>query len=593
MAWWNSWFSGHKDEEKTNRVDHPNRRYDINVLNDIVDSNSQLNIRNRSLIDAGLVFDSSTIDLGLVNSSANNYGFLANKVAKNEQNWKLSLAPEVKWCIDELCSEFSGVKLNLVQESGYNELEEIDKSLIDQEFLRFSTLLNFSELNLIDDVKHLIIDGELAYELVKSQEHPEYGIIGIRRLYSDDFEVVYSPIITNGFALNIDLDKIFTRYGMSNTFSSGSKFLYNKDTGEYETDQHHAALSFPDVAYVYYDKLPNSSQALGLLDYAHKAFFELDTMQQASIVMRTVRSPERLLFNIDVGNLSDKMAQQHIQRFSQTLRARKNPMPGGMDQNGNPRVSIGQSYNPATMLETYIFGKSNQNQGTTVQTFGTQMNFDQISDIQYFHNRLLQVFKIPFARITDPSNKQFQPSQNLTYDEVRFYRFIEGIQERFNNALTKAFLEDLRLRGIGGGKVTESQVKLKFDEPERYALFLNVEKEKAKLDIYDSYSQHDEFNKWLLAKKYLGFLDSDIEAHKEANKKDKQEEEEEQDSGSDDSGEDSDLDFDMGGGSSGGGSDLGGGGEEDLGGEDLGGGEELGGEEESPSEEVPEEPTEG
>ena len=169
----------------------------------------------------------------------------------------------------------------------------------------------------------------------------------------------------------------------------------------------------------------------------------------------------------------------------------------------------------------------------------------------------------------------------MTYDEVRFYRFIEGIQERFNNALTKAFLEDLRLRGIGGGKVTESQVKLKFDEPERYALFLNVEKEKAKLDIYDSYAQHDEFNKWLLAKKYLGFLDSDIEAHKEANKKDLQEEED-QEGGDDESG-DNDLDFDMGGG---GGSSGGGGG--DLGGEeDLGGGEELGGEEEIGGEEEP------
>ena len=379
MAWWNSWFSGrHGDENKFERVDHPDRRYDINVLNDIVDSNSQLNIRNRSLIDAGLAFDSSIVNLGLLNESTNNYGFIANKVSKNEANWRLSIAPEIKWCIDEVCSEFSGIKLNLVQENGYNELEDTDKSLIDQEFLRFSTLMNFSELNLIDDVKRLIIDGELAYELVKSQDHPEYGIIGVRRLYSDDFEVVYSPIITNGFALNIDLDKIFNRYGVSNTFVSGSKFLYNKDTGEYETDQHHAALSFPDVVYMYYDKLPNSNQAISLLDYAHKAFFELDTMQQASIVMRTVRSPERLLFNVDVGGLNDKMAQQHIQRFSQVLRARKNPMPGGVDQNGNPRVSIGQSYNPATMLETYIFAKGSQNQGTTVQTIGSTSIQDSI-----------------------------------------------------------------------------------------------------------------------------------------------------------------------------------------------------------------------
>ena len=512
MAWYNFWTRNTKDNNKPITAQHPQSQFDIAALNAIVDNASLLNKRNRELIDGGYAFDTSVVDLASVENAAGSFGVVSDKNSKNITNWRLSLAPEVKWCLDELFSEMSDVELHIEQEVGYSELSEKEITLIDQEFVRFSSLFNFTNLTLQDDVRHLLIEGELAYEGIKSDEHPENGIIGIRRLYSDDFDVVYSPILTNGFALNVDIDKIFNRCGtgVGNVFSSGSKFLYDSRTGEFETDPHHAALTFPNVAYIYYDKLPNVNVPISLMDYAH--------------VQRIVRSPERLLFNIDVGGMSDKAAKAHIREFGNKLRSQRVPIPGGYDKNGNMQVGVSQQYNPATYSEAYVFAKSNANSsGTTCQTIQSTANYDQINDINYFHNRLLRIFNIPFARVTEPSQKQYQPSQNLTYDEVRFYKFIVSIEERFNNALTNLFLENLRLRGIGGGKITNSHLSLKFDTPARYALFLENAAENAKFDLYDKYAGHEEFNKGILAKKYLGMLDQDIEAHKIANRKDAKE----------------------------------------------------------------------
>jgi len=529
MAWYNFWTKNTKDNNKPITVQQPQAQFDVAALNAIVDNSSLLNKRNRELIDGGYAFDTSVVDLASIENIAGSFGVISDKNSKNITNWRLSLAPEVKWCLDELFSEMSDINLHLEQGAGYSELSEKEIALIDQEFVRFSSLFNFTNLTLQDDVRHLLIEGEIAYEGIKSEEHPENGIIGIRRLYSDDFDVVYSPILTNGFALNVDIDKIFNRCGtgVGNVFSTGSKFLYDSRTGEFETDPHHAALTFPNVAYIYYDKLPNVNVPISLMDYAHVAYFELYAIQQAAMVMRIVRSPERLLFNIDVGGMSDKAAKAHIREFGNKLRSQRVPMPGGPDKNGNMQVGVSQQYNPATYSESYVFAKSNANSsGTTCQTIQSTANYDQINDINYFHNRLLRIFNIPFARITEPSQKQYQPSQNLTYDEVRFYKFIVSIEERFNNALTNLFLENLRLRGIGNGKISNSHITLKFDTPARYALFLESAAESAKLDLYDKYAQHEEFNKGILAKKYLGMLDQDLEAHKSANRKDAKEQKE-------------------------------------------------------------------
>lgn len=477
------------------------RHYNVNVINQLIDSESILNRRLADLerVNTAFAVTTDSIDLSLLNSNST-----ANKLYRRNENWRLAYTPEISWCIDEILSELIDTKPIINFGNTYVNISDKNKQIIENEFNRFIKLFNFNDEMFSDDLRHFIIDGEFAYEAIVSQEHQEFGVIGIRRLRADVFNVIHSPILDNGFVLNIDIDALFNQigYDVYNKYSNTrSRLVLNKTTNTYETDTKHLALTFPDVTYICYDRDIVNNCAVSLIDKAREAYNQLAALQQAALVMRITRSPERLLFNIDTGGMSDKIAAEHIRKFGNSLSKKKTVTPTG---------EISQIYNPSTMLESWIFGKSNTTAGTTVQSVASTANFDQMSDVNYFHNRLLNIFKIPFARITEAS-KQYYSGNSLTYDEARFYKFIQTMQIKFANALTKMFLRNLKLIGFADNDI--SNITIDFEPPERYTTFLQNDIIKNKFEVYEAFANREEFNKALLMQKYLGMSISEIKAH--------------------------------------------------------------------------------
>ena len=512
-----SLFTRKTKEDKNNLLEEGNMRshnvrkeYDANIINQLIDSESLLNRRIQELqfSDSNLYSDAQ-IDLSLVSGAD-------TRLSRLLDNWRLATTPEISWCIDEILSELINVDINVIPGKSYERLSFKTKSIIDDEFTRFIDLFNFDSEQFSDDITRFIVEGELAYEAIISEDNPEFGIIGIRRLYADSFVAVNSPVVANGFVLNVDLDSVFNSLGMQKTNlgyggiigdmqgKMQSRLIYNKQTNEYETDDKHVALTFPDVAYLCFGKtnVNNSLIPYSLLDKAREPYFQLAALQQSAVIMRVTRSPERLLFNLDTHGMSDKLATEYIRKFGNALSKKKTILPDG---------NISQQYNPSTMLESWVFGKSSESTGTTVSTVASTANYDQMEDIHYFHNRLLNIFKIPYSRITNVEKQITINSNNLPYDETRFYKFIQSsIQEKFNNALTNLFVYHLRLKGI---LLEKSDISVKFSPPARYAIFLENEEIQTKLEIYTSFADRDEFNKYLLMRKYLGMSMRDIKAH--------------------------------------------------------------------------------
>lgn len=473
------------------------RNYNANVINQLIDAESVLNRRMAELETITGAAYTTELDLSLLNNN------LASKDYRHAENWRLANTPEISWCIDEIMSELLDTNIVINYGDTYNTIDAKTKQILENEFNRFIGLFNFHDEQFNDDLRHFIIDGEFAYESIVSQDHPEFGVIGIRRLRADTFDAVYSPIIDNGFVLNISVDQLFNQTGLDHYNMRShvqNKLILNKETNQYETDDHHVALTFPDVTYICFDKDVINNRAISLIDKAREAYMQLAALQQAAIVMRITRSPERLLFNIDTGGMADKVANEHLRKFGNALSKKKTITPDGHMTN---------TYNPSTMLESWIFGKSAANTGTTVQSIASTANYDQLADVNYFHNRLLNIFKIPFSRITE-TTKQYVSASNLTYDEARFYKFIQSMQIKFSNAITKLFMRNLELRGID---IDTSDISIEFEPPERYTTYLNNEIIKNKFEIYEAFANREEFNKALLMQKYLGMSLTDIKAH--------------------------------------------------------------------------------
>ena len=100
-----------------------------------------------------------------------------------------------------------------------------------------------------------------------------------------------------------------------------------------------------------------------------------------------------------------------------------------------------------SMLESYIFGKSDGNDGTSIESVGSSADYDQLGDIEYFLRRFMKQLKVPFSRYKTPENAM-EKNDSISYEEYAFLRMIIRLQRRVALGFKKGFIVDLKLRGM-------------------------------------------------------------------------------------------------------------------------------------------------
>lgn len=153
-------------------------------------------------------------------------------------------------------------------------------------------------------------------------------------------------------------------------------------------------------------------------------------------------------------------------------------------EGGGKDGDIRSVYNPVTMLESYFFGKSNANDGTTVESVGSSADYEQIADIEFFLRRLFKQFKVPFSRYKTPENS-LERDDTITYEEYSMARMIIRIQRRFALGLTRSWITHLKLLGIWKQySLKESDFTIDFVTPILYDLYQTQKLVTAKMDTY-------------------------------------------------------------------------------------------------------------
>ena len=198
------------------------------------------------------------------------------------------------------------------------------------------------------------------------------------------------------------------------------------------------------------------------------------------------------------------------------LKSKKVASPDGRDVQG--------VYNPVTMLKSYVFGKSDGNDGTSVESVGSSATYDQMDDIEYFLRAMLKQFKVPWSRYKTPENT-LEKNDSITYEEYAFSRMIIRFQRRFAEGFKRGFITHLKLREIwekAGYDLLESDIDVEFVKPILYDLYETQKLVDAKMTIYNAFADKDEISKILVQKKYLGWSDRDVEENYKSIIKEKQ-----------------------------------------------------------------------
>jgi hypothetical protein len=167
----------------------------------------------------------------------------------------------------------------------------------------------------------------------------------------------------------------------------------------------------------------------------------LRTLEDATVIYRISRAPERRIFYIDVGNLPKVKAEQYLRDM---MVKHKNRL---VYDASTGEVRDDRKY--MTMLEDYWLPRREGNRGTEITTLPAGQNLGELSDVTYFQRKLYQALNVPISRL-EPSSAGFNlgRSAEISRDEVKFTKFVGRLRKRFSQLFAKALEKQLILKGI-------------------------------------------------------------------------------------------------------------------------------------------------
>ena len=436
-----------------------------------------------------------------------------NKAERIAQYRSMAKLSETQWCLDEIADDFinedeHGDFIKLKLPDGKDNINETRKGILQNEFKKYMSLFRMRE-NGYTLIKRFLVEGELAWENVINNKHPENGIIGVKFLPAEYYETLLDQRTNETVGIIFDTKKFSTdiKQILSNNYL-GSAQVFNAispTTTAFTFDKKSCIpMLWSQLTYINSGEYSHD----GLISYpimekAKQAYYQFSLLKDAAVILRVTRAPERLLFNISTGKMNQNYAEEYIRNFANGLKQRKVASPDGKD--------IAGVYNPQGMLEHFIFSKSDGNDGTTIETVNSTAAYDQIEDIKFFLKLYVKQFKVPFSRFEQPENAKPADDQIAT-EEYSFLQQEVRFQRRFAKGFREGFITHLKLRDIWQKyELNEADIEVEFVRPSLYDLYNTQKIVETKMAVYKAALGDDnEFSRITAMKKYLGFTDAEV-----------------------------------------------------------------------------------
>ena len=323
------------------------------------------------------------------------------------------------------------------------DLESLDytDSIKDKIHTEFTTLLDLLDFNLTgaDLFKKWYIDARLYHHIVIDNARPKDGIKELIPIDPLNIEKVREVKKTKGGGQNqIEvIDEIIEYYVYTPDNFGGGRFFQGQS-------MQNAVQVAPDaISYVHSGLVDAVKQIIvGYLFKAIKPWNQLRMIEDALVIYRLARAPERRIFYIDVGNLPKLKAEQYLQQVMNRYKQKMiyNAATGEV-QDQRKHLS---------MLEDFWLPRREGGRGTEISTLPGGQNLGETDDIEYFRKKLYKSLNVPISRIEGTDSTQFNlgRASEITRDEVKFGKFINRLRHRFSVLFTDLLRVQLILRGI-------------------------------------------------------------------------------------------------------------------------------------------------
>ena len=291
--------------------------------------------------------------------------------------------------------------------------------------------------------------------------------------------------------------------GMTGSYPSnisGSRFT--KTENQYAIDARH-------VIHISMSEGLDNNYPFGtsLLESVFKVYKQKELLEDAILIYRIQRAPERRIFYIDVGNMPSHLAMSFVERVKNEVNQRRIPSATGGGQS-----VVDSGYNPLSINEDYFFPQTAEGRGSKVETLPGGTNLGEIDDLRYFTNKLFRALRIPSSYLptgADDGGSSFNDGRVGTayIQELRFNKYCERLQSLMNEQFDTEFKLYLHTKGIN---VDSNIFEVKFNPPQNFASYRQAEMDTARVNTFGAMVAIPMISKRFALKRFLGLSAEEV-----------------------------------------------------------------------------------
>lgn len=352
---------------------------------------------------------------------------------------EMSLHPECDSAVDEIVNESISVDEEDIVEINLDKTELSDKikDILIEEFNNCLKILDFHNYA-YEIYRRWYIDGRLYYHVIIDDKDLKAGIKEVR--YIDPRKIrkireIQKKRINVSDPGDSSITKIVNEYFIYNEkgFNYGNKVVGPSTSG----------LKIAKDSIIHIVSGLTDNQGTLVLSYLHKAIKALNqlrTLEDALVIYRLSRAPERRIWYIDVGNLPKMKAEQYVRDI---MVKHKNRLV--YDANSG-EVKDDRKF--MTMLEDYWLPRREGGRGTEVTTLPGGQTLGQMDDVLYFQKKFLNCLNVPVSRLNSDALFSLGRATEITRDELKFSRFVSRLRQKFSILFLKMLEKQVVLKGI-------------------------------------------------------------------------------------------------------------------------------------------------
>lgn len=366
----------------------------------------------------------------------------------------MSLYPEVDAAIDEIVNssivwgtDKRPIKLDLADVP----LSDMVKRKMHLSFERILKMMDFNA-KAYEIYRRWYVDGKLFFYVIIDEKNPRDGIQEL---------IPLDPLKTKKIK-NIQKEPASLTTGMVSLIKNIEEFyIYsNTDKESFLTTPHQGIRIAKDaIAYVHSGIIDlNTKRVIGYLHKAIRPVNMLRQLEDALMVYRVARAPERRAFYVDVGQLPKQKAEQYLRDMMSRFRNKI------VYNQGTGEIK--DDKNHLSILEDYWIPRREGSRGTEISVLPGGQAMSQIEDVEYFKKKLYSALNVPISRLDTNSGFNMGRTTEISREEIKFYKFIERLRHQFG----QVFLQLLKVELMLSGTMTEDDwnsikyyIKLKFN----------------------------------------------------------------------------------------------------------------------------------